>query len=54
MTLDAFIALVPMVVGILYASVAVAYLGKGDIAWAIVWGSYALANVGLILVGVRS
>jgi hypothetical protein len=53
MTLEAFIAIVPMIVGLLYSSVAIAYLFKGDIAWAIVWGSYALANVGLILVGAR-
>lgn len=51
MTLDNFITLIPAVVGVLYGAVAVAYLIKGDIPWAIVWGSYGLANVGLILVG---
>ena len=53
MSLEAFIAVVPMIVGLLYSSVAIAYLFKGDVAWAIVWGSYALANVGLIMVGMR-
>lgn len=53
MTLDAFIALVPMIVGVLYTGVAIAYVAKGDIPWAIVWASYGLANVGLILVGMR-
>ena len=51
--LNTFIATIPAVVGILYAAVGVAYLIKGDIPWGIVWGSYALANVGLILVGLR-
>ena len=53
MTLDSFIAIVPAIVGVLYTSVCLAYLLKGDISWAIVWGSYGLANVGLILVGMR-
>ena len=53
MTLDAFIALVPAIVGILYTGVAIAYALKGDIPWAIVWASYGLANVGLIMVGMR-
>jgi len=52
-SLDGFIALVPAIVGVLYTGVAVAYLVKGDIPWSIVWASYGLANVGLILVGLR-
>ena len=51
MTLDAFITVIPAIVGVLYATVALAYIIKGDIPWAIVWGSYSLANVGLILAG---
>ncbi len=54
MTLDGFIAVIPAVVGVLYAAVAIGYLIKGDIPWGIVWGSYALANVGLIMVGLRN
>ena len=49
--LDFFIALIPSVVGVLYASVGVAYIIKGDYPWAIVWVSYALANLGLVLAG---
>ena len=47
--LDLLIALVPSIVGVLYAVVAVCYICKGEFAWATVWGSYALANVGLIM-----
>lgn len=53
MSLDNFIALVPAIVGLLYTSVAIAYLIKGDVPWSIVWASYGLANVGLIIVGMR-
>jgi hypothetical protein len=53
MTLDNFITLIPAVVGVLYGAVAVAYVIKGDLAWALVWASYGLANVGLILVGMN-
>ena len=52
--LNSFIAIIPAVVGCLYASVGVAYLIKGDVPWSIVWLSYALANVGLIMVGLRN
>lgn len=40
-----------IVVGIamvLYAMVGVSYMIKGDMPWALVWFSYAMANVGLI------
>lgn len=40
-----------IVVGIamvLYAMVGVSYTIKGDMPWALVWFSYATANVGLI------
>ena len=53
MTLDYFITAIPALVGILYTAVAILYVLKGDIPWAIVWGSYGLANVGLILVGLK-
>ena len=49
--LDFLIALVPSIVGVLYAVVAACYIVKGEYAWATVWAAYALANVGLILVG---
>ena len=53
MTLATWIALMPAIVGVLYASVAAAYVIKGDIPWAIVWAGYAFANIGLIIVGLR-
>ena len=53
MTLDTFIALMPAIVGVLYSAVAIAYLIKGDIPWAIVWAGYAFANIGLIILGMR-
>lgn len=53
MTLDSLIAIVPALVGVLYSVVALSYIIKGDYPWGLVWGSYALANVGLILVGLR-
>jgi len=49
--LDFFIAFIPSVVGVLYAMVAICYVCKGDWAWAIVWGAYALANLGLVMAG---
>lgn len=33
---------------VLYAMVGVSYAMKGDLPWALVWLSYATANVGLI------
>lgn len=53
MKLDNLIHVLPSVVGILYAIVGLCYLYKRDYAWAMVWISYALANVGLVLVGMR-
>jgi len=53
MSLTTFIAIMPAIVGVLYSSVAAAYLMKGDIPWAIVWFGYAFANIGLIIVGLR-
>jgi hypothetical protein len=37
------------VVFLLYAYVAGSYAFKGNWSWFIVWGSYAMANLGLIL-----
>ena len=36
------------VVMVLYAIVGVSYAIKGDFPWALVWFSYAMANVGLM------
>jgi|Laugrespbdmm15sd_2_1035082.scaffolds.fasta_scaffold190116_2 hypothetical protein len=37
------------IVFFLYAYVAASYAFKGNWPWFIVWGSYAMANLGLIL-----
>ena len=43
----------PSIVGGMYFLVSVCYLLKQDYAWFLVWISYALANVGLVLIGLR-
>jgi hypothetical protein len=48
MNLDLITKFIPLLTGILYAIVGVAYLLKKDYAWATVWCAYALANFGLI------
>jgi hypothetical protein len=51
--LNTLIFAMPSVVGALYFFIAICYLLKRDYAWALVWASYALANVGLVLIGLR-
>jgi hypothetical protein len=36
------------IVMVLYAIVGISYAIKGDFPWALVWFSYAMANVGLM------
>ena len=52
-TIDYLIVMMPSIVAVLYSVVGVCYVLKKDYAWAIVWLSYALANVGLILIGLK-
>lgn len=52
--LDFIISWIPATVGVLYSAVALSYMIKGDLPWALVWASYAMANVGLIIVGMRT
>lgn len=33
----------------LYACVCIGHILKGNIAWAVVWGGYAVSNLGLIV-----
>ena len=47
--LEWLVKICPLIAAILYAIVAVGYLLKKDYAWSLVWTSYALANVGLVL-----
>ncbi len=51
--LDLLVKLMPTIVFFLYAIVGIAYILKKDYAWALVWWSYAMANVGLIILGNR-
>jgi hypothetical protein len=41
--------LLPAVVSLLYTATAIAFIAKGKPAWAVVYLSYAAANIGLIL-----
>lgn len=51
--IDTLIFTMPSIVGALYFFVGVLYALKRDWAWALVWFSYAMANVGLVLIGLR-
>ena len=46
---DVLVKLCPAIAGILYAIVGIGYLVKRDYPWALVWISYSLANLGLVL-----
>lgn len=52
--LNRIIFAITFVVAFLYSGIATCYLLKKDYAWCLVWLSYALANVGLILIGLRN
>lgn len=43
-----------MIVAAQYATIGLCYLAKKDFAWSLVWMSYSLANLGLILVSLRN
>jgi len=47
--IDTLVKVCPMIAGILYAIVGVGYLIRHDYPWALVWISYSLANLGLVL-----
>ena len=47
--IDLLVKLCPMLAGILYAIVGIGYFIKKDYPWSLVWMSYALANLGLVL-----
>ncbi len=54
MTLNAFIAVTPSIVGVLYMATAIAYWIKGDFSYGLMWASYTLANVALVVIGLRN
>jgi len=43
----------PAIVGVLYALTGLGYLWQRQYGWGIVWLSYAMANVGLIMASVK-
>ena len=51
MSLDIITRFVPLIAGLLYAVVGVAYILKKEWAWGTVWCSYSVANFGLMVAG---
>lgn len=51
MSLDLITKYVPLITGIMYALVGIAYFIKKDFGWGVIWTSYATANFGLTVVG---
>jgi len=47
--LSVLLNVMPAIVGVLYALTGLGYLWQRQYGWAIVWLSYGLANVGLIM-----
>lgn len=54
MNLNTIINVLPIIVAAQYATIGFCYLAKKDLAWFLVWISYSLANLGLVLVGLRN
>ena len=46
---DTLVRVIPAIVAVLYGLTALGDVIKKDWPWALVWGCYALSNVGLIL-----
>jgi len=53
MKLQYIINIAPLIVAVFYSIVGGCYIAKKDYPWAMVWISYALANLGLVVVGMR-
>ncbi len=51
--IDCLIFMMPFIVAVLYSVVGACYMLKKDYAWATLWLSYALANIALILIGLK-
>ena len=47
--IDLLVKFCPLIAGVLYAIVGIGYFIKKDYPWSLVWISYALANLGLVL-----
>jgi len=53
MSLQHIINIAPLIVAVFYFIVGGCYIIKKDYPWAMIWISYGLSNVGLILIGMR-
>ena len=53
-TIDWLVKALPLISAILYALVGVGYFLKKEYAWSLVWISYALANVGLVIAAAQA
>jgi len=49
MVIDFLVKALPLIAAILYMVVGIGYGLRKEYAWCLVWISYALANVGLVL-----
>lgn len=50
---DTIVRLMPALVAVLYFITALGYVLKKDWPWALVWGCYALSNIGLIMAAAK-
>ena len=49
MMIDLLVKFLPLVSAVLYTTVGIGYFIRKEYAWSLVWLSYALSNVGLVL-----
>ena len=49
MMVDLLVKFLPLVSAVLYTTVGIGYFIRKEYAWSLVWLSYALSNVGLVL-----
>lgn len=49
MVIDLLVKFLPLISAVLYTTVGIGYFIRKDYAWSLVWLSYALSNVGLVL-----
>lgn len=47
--MEKFAALIPVLASLLYTIQAVFHLSQREWGWSLMWGAYALANLGIIL-----
>jgi len=49
MMIDFLVKFLPLISAVLYTTVGIGYFIRKEYAWSLVWLSYALSNVGLVL-----